>query len=155
MSSINWSAAPVEMEAAYKTYMGRRTAEVELFKGQPKPTQADMERANLVISSADEECIFIIYHTAKDVQATEQRQEDISATGKGAAIRANLGRPFSELRGLWRDFQLARAARREFKGRGQAAREPGNSRIFTFREKRVPWLTKGTAISWKLVRAPE
>ncbi|KAK7966927.1 uncharacterized protein PG986_001204 [Apiospora aurea] len=135
MSPINWSASPVEMEAAYKTYMGRRTAEVELFKNQPKPTQADLERANLVISSADEECIFIIYHTSKDAQAAEKKNET-----------------FSELKALWRDFRLARAARREFNGRDGASEpskpsRPRNSRFITFREKDVPWRAKGTAIS--------
>ncbi|KAK8012285.1 hypothetical protein PG991_009660 [Apiospora marii] len=142
------------MEAAYRTYVGRRNAEAELFKGQPKPTQADMERANLVISSADEECIFIIYHTAKDAQATKKKTDDVSATGKGAAIRAHLRQPFSEVKSLWRDFRLARKARREFRNR-KDSRELGNSRFVTFKEKKVPWLAKDTAISWKLVRTPE
>ncbi|KAK8086264.1 hypothetical protein PG994_001238 [Apiospora phragmitis] len=119
MSPINWSASPVEMEAAYKAFAGRRAAEVELFKNQPKPTQADLERANLVISSADEECIFIIYHTAKDAQATEEKQE---------------GRAISGLKALWRDFRLARAARREFKGR-EGADEPSNSRFITLKRE--------------------
>ncbi|KAK6834218.1 hypothetical protein PG987_008912 [Apiospora arundinis] len=142
------------MEAAYKTYMGRRTAEVELFKNEPKPTQADAQRANLVISSADEECIFIIYHTSKDAQATARDQEEHSSTGKGVAIRVRLGRPFSELRALWRDFRLARAARREFKGR-EETRETKKNQFITFKDKKIPWTAKGTAISWKLVHSPK
>ncbi|KAK8034828.1 hypothetical protein PG993_009823 [Apiospora rasikravindrae] len=138
MSPINWSASPVEMEAAYKTYMGRRNAEVELFKNQPKPTLSELERANLVISSADEECIFIIYHTAKDAQAAEKKHES-----------------FSELKALWRDFRLARAARREFRGRHGANEPRKPSKFITFRDRNIPWLAKGSAISWKLVRTPE
>lgn len=154
MGSINWSAAPVEMEAAYRTYVGRRNAEAELFKGQPKPTQVDLERANLVIPSADKECIFIIYHTTMDAQAAGKKQEGVSTTGKGGVIRVRLGRPFSELKALWGGFRLARAACREFKGLGDA-REPGNSSFLTSRNNKVPWLAKGTSISWKFARTPE
>ncbi|KAK8003206.1 hypothetical protein PG989_002925 [Apiospora arundinis] len=154
MSPIDWSASPVEMEAAYKNLHGQENSRGRALqeRAQTHPSRCAAGQSTHLL--ADEECIFVIYHTSKDAQATERDQEERSSTGKGAAIRVRLGRPFSELRALWRDFRLARAARREFKGRGET-RETRKNHFITFKDKKIPWAAKGTAVSWKLVRTPK